>query len=227
MQPIRLMPVHALASAAIPLLFPAVRVGSRYYADGGLRLNTPLAPAVRMGANRVMVIGLSHGVRPTVNEALAQQRTAGFGNPMFLFGKVLNALMLSPLDADLARLHFVNEIIDNGEEAFGPDFLDKVNMAASRRATRAIQRITDLTIRPSTDLGLLAGDLVRGEQGDLELSAFHRLFMKAFRSDANEREADLLSYLLFDENFTGPLAELGHADAMAREEELIRFFSDD
>jgi NTE family protein len=227
MQPIRLMPVHALASAAIPLLFPAVRVGSRYYADGGLRLNTPLAPAVRMGANRVMVIGLSHGVRPTVNEALAQQRTAGFGNPMFLFGKVLNALMLSPLDADLARLHFVNEIIDNGEEAYGPDFLDQLNTAASRRATRAIQRITDLTIRPSTDLGLLAGDLVRGVQGDLELSAFHRLFMKAFSSDSNEQEADLLSYLLFDQNFTGPLAELGHADAMAREEELIAFFSDD
>ena len=226
MQPIRLMPVHALASAAIPLLFPAVRVGSRYYADGGLRLNTPLAPAVRMGANRVLVIGLSHGVRPTVTEALAQQRAAGFGNPMFLFGKVLNALMLSPLDADLARLHFVNEIIENGEEAFGPDFLAKLNTAASRRKTRAIQKILDLTIRPSTDLGQLAGALVSGEQGNMQLSAFHRLFMKAFSSDANSQEADLLSYLLFDENFTQPLAELGYADAMAREQELVAFFSD-
>jgi NTE family protein len=226
MQPIRLMPVHAMASAAIPLLFPAVRVGSRYYADGGLRLNTPLAPAVRMGANRILVIGLSHGARPSVTEALAQQRTAGFGNPMFLFGKVLNALMLSPLDADLARLHFVNEIIDNGEEAYGGDFLDKLNMTARRRETRAIQRITDLTIRPSTDLGLMAGELVSGEHGELELSPFHRIFMKAFGSDAQPQEADLLSYLLFDHNFTGPLAELGHADALAREEELVSFFSD-
>ena len=151
----------------------------------------------------MLVIGLSHGVRPSVSEALAQQRTAGFGNPMFLFGKVLNALMLSPLDADLARLHFVNEIIDNGEEAFGPGFLDAINMAASRRATRAIQHISDLTIRPSTDLGLLAGALVSGEQGELELSPFHRLFMKAFSSDSNKpQEADLLSYLLFDEHFT-------------------------
>ena len=50
MQAARLAPVHALASAAIPLLFPSVRVGSRYYADGGLRLNTPLAPALRLGA---------------------------------------------------------------------------------------------------------------------------------------------------------------------------------
>jgi NTE family protein len=226
MQPIRLMPVHALASAAIPLLFPAVRVGSRYYADGGLRLNTPLAPVVRMGANRILVIGLSHGVRPTANEALAQQRTAGFGNPMFLFGKVLNALMLSPLDADLARLHFINEIIENGQEAYGPDFLDRLNTAASRRETRGIEKIVDLTIRPSTDLGLLAGALVSGRQGDLELSTFHRLFMKAFSSDSSSQEADLLSYLLFDENFTKPLADLGHADALAREEELVAFFSD-
>ena len=208
------------------LLFPAVRVGSRYYADGGLRLNTPLAPAVRMGANRVLVIGLSHGVRPTVTEALAQQRAAGFGNPMFLFGKVLNALMLSPLDADLARLHFINQIIENGEEAFGEDFLSKINSVGAGRDSRPIQKIVDLTIRPSTDLGLLAGDLVSGRQGNLELSAFHRIFMKAFSSGENSQEADLLSYLLFDKNFTEPLAELGHADAMAREEELIAFFTD-
>jgi NTE family protein len=226
LQPIRLMPVHALASAAIPLLFPAVRLGSRYYADGGLRINTPLAPAVRMGANRVLVIGLSHGVRPTVSEALAQQRTAGFGNPMFLFGKVLNALMLSPLDADLARLHFINEIIENGERAYGDDFLDKLNAAADQRKTRPLQRIVDLTIRPSADLGLLAGELVGGKRGNLELSPFLRLFMKAFGSDTNTQEADLLSYLLFDENFTKPLAELGYADAKAREEELVAFFTD-
>ena len=61
MQRIRLSPLHALASAAIPLLFPSVRVGARYYADGGLRLNTPLAPAVRLGADRILVIGLTHG----------------------------------------------------------------------------------------------------------------------------------------------------------------------
>ena len=72
----------------------------------------------------------------------------------------------------------------------------------------------------------MAGELVSGEQGDLELSPFHRLFMKAFGSDTQPQEADLLSYLLFDKNFTEPLAELGHADAMAREEELVAFFTD-
>ena len=55
---------------------------------------------------------------------------------------------------------------------------------------------------------------------------YHRLFMRAFSPDSASQEQDLLSYLLFDENFTAPLAELGHADAMAREQELVAFFSD-
>jgi len=227
MQPIRLAPVHALASAAIPLLFPSVRVGSRYYADGGLRLNTPLAPAIRLGANRVLVVGLSHGVPPSINEALAQQRTAGFGNPMFLFGKVLNALMLSPVDADLARVHFINDMIDYGEQAFGEDFLERINTTALQSGARPIQRIEDMVIRPSRDLGLMAGELIADPDSKLELNAFLRLFVRASGNAGEFQEADLLSYLLFDTAFTTPLAQLGYRDAEAQADQLARFFDDD
>jgi NTE family protein len=227
MQPIRLAPVHALASAAIPLLFPSVRVGSRYYADGGLRLNTPLAPAVRLGANRVLVIGLSHGAAPTVSETLAQQRTAGFGNPIFLFGKVLNALMLSPIDTDLARMHFINDIITNGEIAYGSEFLDRINEVGCERGGRPMQRISDLVIRPSKDLGVVAGELISESDSALELNAFMRLFMRASGTGSDFKEADLLSYLLFDRAYTTPLARLGYADAEAMEAELVRYFDDE
>jgi len=226
MQRIRLSPLHVLASAAIPLLFPSVRVGARYYADGGLRLNTPLAPAVRLGADRILVIGLTHESGPTTSEALAQERTAEFGNPMYLFGKVLNALMLSPIDADVARLHFVNDIIATGSKVFGPDFLDQLNSGLDPKGERPLRKIEDLVIRPSEDLGRLAADVVRNDP-DLELGPFLGMLRRTTGAGSTAKEADLLSYLLFDSAYARPLAELGYKDAEANQEKLAAFFRND
>ena len=226
MQRIRLSPLHALASAAIPLLFPSVRVGARYYADGGLRLNTPLAPAVRLGADRILVIGLTHDTGPTTSEALAQERTAEFGNPMYLFGKVLNALMLSPIDADVARLHFVNDIIDTGSKVFGSDFLEQLNSGLDPNGERPLKKIDDLVIRPSEDLGRLAAEVVRDDP-ELEMGAFLGMLRRTTGAGSTAKEADLLSYLLFDAAYARPLAELGYKDAEAKQEELAAFFTNE
>lgn len=224
MQPIRLMPVHALASAAIPALFPAVRVGARYYADGGLRLNTPLAPAIRLGANRVLVIGLSHPQPAKVAESLAQERVQGFGNPMFLLGKILNALLLAPIETDLSRLNLVNSFIESGVLAYGPSFLDRINEEFTRHGRRPLQSIQTVVVRPTRDLGMLAGELLQGHHGPFELSRFLRFFFRTFRSGRDAREADLLSYLLFDARYARLLTELGYQDAAAKEDELVAFF---
>jgi len=225
-RPTRLLPTHALASAAIPLLFPAVRVASHYYADGGLRLNTPPAPALRLGADRVLVVALRPETHPASEAALAEQRVADFGSPLFLFGKVLNALMLDHLDTDLARMHVLNEILADGASAFGPDFIERINEVAARERGQAFRRIHDLVIRPSADLGLLAGQTLQSFSDAHSRSPLIRLAARNLSYGGRTPESDLLSYLLFDGEFLAPLADLGFADARAKEEDLVAFFSD-
>src|SRR4029079_6121929 len=92
-------PHHALASAAIPLLFPPVRIDDELYLDGGLRQNTPIAPALRLGATHIFAIGSSRefkGVRAQENAHEAKAPGAAF-----LLGKVVNAFLLDHVDVDL------------------------------------------------------------------------------------------------------------------------------
>jgi NTE family protein len=225
-RPTRLLPTHALASAAIPVLFPAVRVASTYYADGGLRLNTPLAPALRMGADRVLVVALRPSPQLAREAALTEQRVDHYGSPVFLFGKVLNALLLDHLDTDLARMRVMNEILLDGEKAFGPGFTERINAVAERERGQRFRRIDDVVVRPSADLGRLAGQILRNISTTRDRSPLIRLAARNLGGDGPHAESDLLSYLLFDGEFLAPLAELGYSDARSQEEELARFFTD-
>jgi NTE family protein len=208
------------------VLFPAVRVASTYYADGGIRLNTPLAPALRLGADRVLVVALRQSPRLANEAALADQRVENYASPLFLFGKVLNALLLDHLDTDLARMNFLNEILEDGEKAYGAGFQDKLNEVSGREGDLKLRKIHSVVVRPSADLGLLAGQILANLSESKTRSPLLRLAARNLTAGGRSTEADLLSYLLFDGEFLGPLAELGFADARAREDELCEFFSD-
>jgi NTE family protein len=224
--PTRIGPTHALASAAIPLVFPAVRVERTYYADGGLRLNTPLAPVLRLGADRVLVIPLRRGA--TTGEAGDREahRIEQYGNPLFLYGKVLDALLLDRIDADLGQLHLVNELLRKQLEVVGPELSGRISESIERSSRHHFRVVEDVVVRPSQDLGVLAAQVAREQQRNSD-SALLRLVLRLLGvSERDPFEADLLSYLFFDRSYTSTLLDLGFSDARSHEEALARFFMD-
>jgi NTE family protein len=213
-------PQHALASAAIPLIFPPVRVGSMLYCDGGLRQNTPMAPEIRMGAERVLVIAMSRDVRGSVaSEAGGELRAPG---ATFLLGKVLNAFLLDHVQADLELLGRINEILTDGEAAYGTDFARTLSHAAQARGAESYRKVATLVVRPSKDMGRVAGDHVR--KGRVAGPLLTRKLLNLLDAGGTE-EADLASYLLFDGWFARKLIDMGRADAEAQRHQLAEFLA--
>jgi NTE family protein len=211
-------PVHALASAAIPILFPHVRIGRELYMDGGVRQNTPIAPAIRLGATHVFAVGLS---RELAGVATPEDDEKPPG-AAFLLGKILNAFLLDHIQTDFEVLDRVNSMISLGEAAYGSDFLDRVNAAARARGYLEYRRVKALEVRPSEDIGRLAAAHVR--KGKLRGGAIMARRVLTMIDVGEATEADLASYLLFDGSFARKLIELGRADAAARRHDIADFF---
>jgi NTE family protein len=218
----RIGPQHALASAAIPLLFPPVRIDDELYLDGGLRQNTPIAPALRLGATHIFAIGSSREIEGRVVREAGHQQAGRAPGAAFLLGKVLNAFLLDHVDVDIELLTRINSVIVDGTRAYGPGFLQEISAQARKRGGQEYRYVNCMRVRPSEDIGRLANDhLKRGRlRGDPILTK--RLF--GVLDLGVDGEADLASYLLFDGPFCRRLIEMGRADAQARRDELVTFF---
>jgi NTE family protein len=225
----RIAPDHVFASAAIPLLFPTRRVGDHYYCDGGLRFNTPIAPAIRAGAERLVVVSVRHA--RTAREVSREEASdVGEGkdlSPLFLVGKLLNALLLDPVAYDLQMLERLNQMMAVLEEALPPDELERVQQVWIKHRGAPYRRLDTLVFTPSRDLGVAAGDYIRNRLDTSDVQTVARFLIDRAANEGTEAEADWASYLLFDGGYARELIEGGRADAHAKADEIRRFFANE
>jgi NTE family protein len=206
---------HALASAAVPLLFPAVRIEGEFYCDGGLRQNVPLSPARRLGASRLVVVNPRYIGPPPV------AKDTDYPGPLALLGKGLNALLLDRIDNDIDRLARITAILDAGTRRYGRGFVRAVNEELGARS--ALRPLRVVHIRASQDIGALAAEHVRSPEFAARVPGWIGKLLRRIGEGAGE--ADLLSYVLFDGAFADQLMDLGAGDAKARHKELCEFFA--
>lgn len=218
----RIGPRHALASAAMPVLFKPVTIGSRRYLDGGVRMNVPLSPALRLGAQRVIVVSMQPGSHHSDDMLSEPHRPTA----VFLAGKAMNSLLQDRLDQDVENMRRINSIIEAGYASFGDEFTASMNHALDAHRASPLRYVRNFLMRPSADLGVIAARCARGTDFLLRHRQLTGLFLSLLVGQESRDSADLASYLLFDPGFAEELMDLGKADARVREEEWVRFFDD-
>ena len=186
---------HLMASIAVPMVFPPVRIGNEYFGDGAMRQATPLSPVVRLGADRILVIGMRDEMGG------AEPKTAG-DPPTFgqIAGYMLDTLFMDGLYADLERVTRVNDLLDSMPDA--------KPVAESRR----YRSIDTMLIVPSKDLQSIA------EKHRAELPFAIRALLRGVGG-----ENKLLSFLMFERAYTRELIKLGYRDAIKVRDQLQAF----
>jgi NTE family protein len=181
---------HVMASAALPIVFPAVRLGRHWFGDGGIRQSAPLAPALHLGATRMLAISTHYA--KTFSEA-DEPQIAGYPPPAQILGQLMDAIFLDVMDEDTLRLQRSNEFLRDLPEEL-------------RRGYRPV----DFTvIRPSHDLGKLAAEC------EPQLPRAFR-FMTRSLGTRETSDADFMSLFMFVPQYLQRLIEIGEADAEAK-----------
>ncbi len=222
-QPVEVVlgPEHALASGAIPLLFRSARVGDEYYCDGFVRQNTPLSPALRLGADRVLILSLRHKPKTSVEPPPQHEPMP---TTTKIIGKVLTALMVDRTEYDLDRLRRLNEMLESGRRAYGDDFVARMNDTLEQVRGQPYRVVRDLVVRPSRDLAELARPHLEKFARKEKTHALPTRLLHRLSGSNLFTQAELGSYLLFDAGYANDLIALAMEDAHARREQLIEFF---
>ncbi|MEX0871924.1 MAG: patatin-like phospholipase family protein [Aquisalimonadaceae bacterium] len=196
---------HLMASAAIPVIFPAVRINDIYYGDGSVRQLAPISPALHLGADRVMVIGVGGALS---SRKPAQIKPKRYPTVAAIAGHMLDSAFIDSMEGDLERLERINRTIRHIPEK------------TREKAGITLRPIDTLVISPSRPLEEIAAQHVH------ELPRSLRYFLRG--SGATKGAGSTIaSYLLFEQGFCQELIRLGYGDAIVRETEILRFLGFD
>ncbi len=189
---------HLMASSAIPVFFPTVQIGGRHFGDGCIRNTAPLSPAINLGADRIVAIGVQGpGARDTAKPKKLPPPTIAQ-----IAGVLLDAVMIDAIEVDVEHSDRVNT---------------SVVSCRDRDPNNPFRWIDVLWLRPSADIGSIAAELAD------RVPPILRYLMRGLGTD--EAITELLSYLLFDPMFCSRLVDLGRDDVIAAREQIAHFFA--
>lgn len=188
---------HLMGSVAIPLIFPAERIGPEYFGDGAMRQGAPLSVPIHLGADRILAIGV-RDEQPDEPDSVLRPRYPGFSQIM---GYILDTLFMDSLYSDLERLKRINELLE---------------LAPETSATAGLKPVDVTVMIPSRDIREITARHVRN------LPRAVKLLLRSL-GGLKPGGRQLASYLLFDGGFCSELIELGYADGLAQKEQLLSF----
>jgi NTE family protein len=193
----RLTVDHVMASSAIPILFPAVRLGDSFFGDGSVRQTMPLAPAIHLGARRILAISMRERWPEFQTPVNAEYPSAA--EVMTL---LFNSIFMDQLDLDAERLERINRLLE-------------LALPRSTIGPQGLRRVDLLLIRPSRDLRTL--------WQPFRAPRLPRTIDWLLGSVGGFQQEGFLSYVVFEPEFTGLVMELGYQDALAQWDTIERF----